>query len=119
MTVALPEVHAMGASEFVAIGRAIDADPNKTPTQTVRELRGLSQGELAARSGVCADDIVSLEDGEAPHALLLASVAFTLDVPASLLLGETQRQENAPDRIVDAFRRVTDDAQSDLRNCRA
>jgi hypothetical protein len=65
---------------------AIAASPTRSPTQSVRELKGLSQDELARRSGVGLADILRLEDGSAPDVLLLATVAYTLHVPAALLL---------------------------------
>ena len=95
MSGASTKAQAIGAGKLAAVVRAVDADPTKTPTQTVRELRGLSQRELAARSGVSADDIVNLENGVVPHVLLLASVAYALGVPPNLLLGQTLKQDNA------------------------
>jgi DNA-binding XRE family transcriptional regulator len=66
--------------------KAVRDNPNMTPTQAVRELLGLSQEELAFRSGVCRSTIASLENGLAPDALLLATVAYTLGVPHHVLL---------------------------------
>jgi DNA-binding XRE family transcriptional regulator len=78
-------VHAMGESAFAAAARAIDAHLGQTPTQAVREFRGLTQSDLAKRSGVSVGTISALENGESPDTLLLDAVAAALEVPKSLL----------------------------------
>ena len=85
MIAAQTRLHAMRESAFAAAARAIDAHVRQTPTQAVREFRGLTQADLAKRSGVSLGTIVALENGESPDTLLLESVAAALEVPKSLL----------------------------------
>ena len=85
MTATRPRADRVDTAQSTAAATAIDADPAKTPIQAVRELRGLSQGELAQRSGVTIGTIVGIERGVPPDPLASASIADTLGVPAALL----------------------------------
>ena len=85
MSAAQTRVHAMGESACVSAAQAIDAHLGQTPTQAVREFRGLTQSDLAKRSGVSLATIVALENGQSPDPLLLGSVSAALEVPTSLL----------------------------------
>jgi DNA-binding XRE family transcriptional regulator len=75
----------IGESAFAAAAQAIDAHLGQTPTRAVRELRGLTQSDLAKQSGVSLATIVALENGQSPDPLLLGSVAAALEVPTRLL----------------------------------
>ena len=75
----------MDESAWASASQAIAAHDRQTPTQAVRELRGLTQSDLAKRSGVSLGTIVALENGQSPDPLLLGSVSAALEVPTSLL----------------------------------
>src|SRR5690349_23230660 len=92
MSAAHTRRQAMGESAFASAAQAIDAHLEQTPTQAVREFRGLTQSDLAKRSGVSLATIVALENGQSPDPLLLGSVAAALEVPTSLL----ERQASVP-----------------------
>jgi len=94
MIAALTRPHGMSESRFAAAARAIDACHQQTPTQAVREFRGLTQLDLAKRSGVSLGTIIALENGQAPDTLLLAAIATSLEVPKSLLKGRAPALDN-------------------------
>ena len=85
MTITLVQSANSDADDIVRIEAAIRAAPTKSTVQIAREDRGLSREALARRAGVNLGDIVSVESGTPPDTLLLASIAYSLEVPASLL----------------------------------
>src|SRR6478609_9323630 len=99
MSAAQTRPYAMGESAFASAAQAIDAHLGQTPTQAVREFRGLTQSDLAKRSGVSVGTIVALENGQAPDPLLLGSVSAALEVPTSLL----QRGASVPEAPTEGF----------------
>ena len=101
MIAAQTRLHAMRESAFAAAARAIDAHVRQTPTQAVREFRGLTQADLAKRSGVSLATIVALENGQSPDPLLLGSVSAALEVPTSLLQRGAAVPEAPTERSLD------------------
>jgi DNA-binding XRE family transcriptional regulator len=96
MIFAQTSLHATGKSAFASPARAIDAHGHhQTPTQAVREFRGLTQADLARRADVSLGTIVALENGQRPDTLLLGSVAAALEVPMSQL----ERGASAPEDL--------------------
>ena len=68
MIAALIRPHGITQSPETA-ARAIAARQQQTPTEAVREFKGLTQLDLARRSGVTLGTIIALENGEPRHAL--------------------------------------------------
>ena len=101
MSAAQTRPHAMGESAFASAAQAIDAHLGQTPTQAVREFRGLTQSDLAKRSGVSLATIVALENGQTPDPLLLGSVSAALEVPTSLLQRGAAVPEAPTERSLD------------------
>lgn len=92
---------AIGESAWASAVRAIDAHRGQTPTQAVREFRGMTQSDLAKRSGVSLATIAALEDGQSPDPLLLGSVSAALEVPTGLLERRAAAHEDPAERSLD------------------
>ena len=98
MTGRLAKAQAFLRSKFTTAGRAIAADPTKTPVQAVRDLGDLFQRELVAQSGGNLGDIVSLETRAEANVPPPASVAFKFGVTTSLLHRLSLEQDKAKGR---------------------
>src|SRR5690348_11810511 len=101
MSAAQTRPWAIGESAWASAAQAIDAHRGQTPTQAVREFRGMTQSDLAQRSGVSLATIAALENGQNPDPLLLGSIGAALEVPTSLLERRAAAPEDPAERSLD------------------